>query len=89
MAEIYVIAYSHDWNEGHVVKRTRKSAIEFLDEELEVTTDLDEDEEMELDSSSWWRAANEAYENGKWKSLQLIRIDTVSLESKVIEGPDA
>lgn len=58
-ADIFILAFSYDWNEGYRVAETPESAEHTICALFDV-------EQME--------DAYDAYENGKWKAFQSISI---------------
>jgi hypothetical protein len=70
--KVYIVAYSYDWNEGNRLFRTIEELETWFRDEFEIG-----------DAPAWSEAFNKAIENeidGHWKSLQVLTLDTETLE---------
>lgn len=68
MKTLYIVAFSYDWEEGFVSFTSEPKLVSWLREQFEL------DDEIPAWSDRFWRDLNSEYNEGDWKSCQILKV---------------
>ena len=72
---IWAIAHSYDWDDGFRLYHTEQAMLDAIREDFEIEEEIPDPSRDQEDSTEFWNACLQAYEQGRWKSYQAVRID--------------